>query len=183
MRYYPKECITSSLIVHIFSAALSALSLQKTEPLMATLHYYQDLLSFAFDKPAVSDFTSSEGDVYSNPAEIREAVKQLVASQGQVLTQRILTGMMFSFPGECFPDASSVMMAMFELMPQDAGAWLQSTLQMLPAGSMKPGEAERLLTGLSQQVQSGEIRKIRILLQGELRLVPRQRGDKANCIR
>ncbi|PLB41847.1 nuclear import receptor MTR10 [Aspergillus candidus] len=165
VRYYPKECITSSLIVHIFSAALSALSLQKIEPLMATLHYYQDLLSFAFDKPAVSDFTSPEGDAYSNPAEIREAVKQLVASQGQVLTQRILTGMMFSFPGECFPDASSVMMAMFELMPQDAGAWLQSTLQMLPAGSMKPGEAERLLTGLSQQVQSGEIRKIRILLQ------------------
>ncbi|PLN85021.1 mRNA transport regulator [Aspergillus taichungensis] len=165
VRYYPKECITSSLIVHVFSAALSALSLQKIEPLMATLHYYQDLLSFAFDKPAISDFTSSEGDVYSNPAEIREAVKQLVASQGQVLTQRILTGMMYSFPGDCFPDASSVMMAMFELMPQDAGAWLQSTLQMLPAGSMKPGEAERLLTGLSQQVQSGEIRKIRILLQ------------------
>ncbi|KAF9895064.1 Nuclear import receptor [Aspergillus nanangensis] len=165
IRYYPKECLNSSLAVPIFSAALSALTLQQIDPLMATLHYYHDLLSFAFDKPAVSDFTTSNGDPYTNPPEIREAVKQLIASQGQVLAQRMLTGMMFSFPGECFPDASGVMMSLFELMPQEAGTWLQTTLQMLPAGTMKAGEAERLLKGISDKVQSGEIRKIRALLQ------------------
>lgn len=168
VRYYPKECINSSLSVPIFSAALSALTLQQIDPLLATLHYYHDLLSFAFDKPAVSGFTSSNGEPYTNPPEIREAVKQLIASQGQVLAQRILTGMMFSFPGECFPDASGVMMSLFELMPQQAGSWLQTTLQMLPAGTMKAGEAERLLNGISEKVQSGEIRKIRVLLQGML---------------
>ncbi|KAL4892409.1 armadillo-type protein [Aspergillus ambiguus] len=165
MRYYPKECINSSLAVPIFSAALSALTLQQIDPLLATLHYYHDLLSFAFDKPAVSGFTSSNGDPYTNPPEIREAVRQLIASQGQLLTQRILTGMMFSFPGECFPDASGVMMSLFEIMPHEAGSWLQSTLQMLPAGTMKAGEAERLLKGISDKVQSGEIRKVRVLLQ------------------
>ncbi|KAL2811687.1 armadillo-type protein [Aspergillus granulosus] len=165
VRFYPKECITSNLAVTIFSAALSALSLQQIEPLMATLHYYHDLFSFAFDKPAVSSFTTPDGEAYSNPPDIREAVKQLITSQGQVLVQRILTGMMFTFPGECFPDASGLMMSLFDLMPPEAGAWVQSTLQMLPVGTMKAGEAERLLKGISDKVQSGEIRKIRALLQ------------------
>ncbi|RAH42796.1 nuclear import receptor MTR10 [Aspergillus brunneoviolaceus CBS 621.78] len=165
IRFYPKECITSELSVPIFSAALSALTLQQIDPLIATLHYYHDLFSFAFEKPAVSEFTTSDGNAYSTPVEVREAVKRLIASQGQLLVQRILTGMMFTFPGECFPDASGVLMSMFELMPEDAGTWLQSTLQMLPAGTMKQGEAERLLKGLFDKIQSGETRKIRVLLQ------------------
>lgn len=168
VRYYPKECISSSLAVPIFSAALSALTLQQTDPLIATLHYYRDLFSFAFDKPIVSQFSSPDGTAYSNPPEVQEAVRQLIASQGQILSQRVLTGMMFVFPGDCFADASGVMMTLFEVMPQEAGGWLQSTLQMLPAGTMKPGEAERLLKGVADKVQSGETRKIRVLLQGLL---------------
>lgn len=137
------------------------------DPLIATLHYYRDLFSFAFDKPMVSEFTSPEGEPYSNPPEVRDAVKGLLASQGQLLSQRVLTGMMFTFPGDCFPDASGVMMTLFELLPHETGAWLQSTLQMLPPGTIKPGEAERLLKSLSDKVHSGETRKIRVLLQGE----------------
>lgn len=167
VRYYPKKCISSSLAVPIFSAALSALTLQQVDPLIATLHYYRDLFGFAFDKPLVSEFTSPEGEPYTNPPEVREAVKSLIASQGQPLAQRVLTGMMFTFPGDCFPDASGVVMTMFELLHHETGAWLQTTLQMLPSGTMKPGEAERLLKNISDKVQSGETRKIRVLLQGE----------------
>ena len=169
IRYYPKKCISSNLAVPIFSAGLSALTLQQVDPLIATLHYYRDLFGFAFEKPLVSEFTSPEGKPYTNPPEVRDAVKALLLSQGQVLAQRVLTGMMFTFPGDCFPDASGVMMTMFQLLPQETGAWLQSTLQMLPAGSMKAGEAERLLKNISDKVQSGETRKIRVLLQGKYR--------------
>lgn len=172
VRYYPKKCISSSLAVPIFSAALSALTLQQVDPLIATLHYFRDLFGFAFDKPLVSEFTSPEGEPYTNPPEVREAVKGLIASQGQPLAERVLTGMMFTFPGDCFPDASGVMMTLFELLPQETGAWLQTTLQMLPAGTMKPGEAERLLKNISDKVQSGETRKIRVLLQGGSSLPP-----------
>jgi transportin-3 len=154
------------LAIPIFSAALSALTLQQVDPLIATLHYYRDLFSFAFEKPLVSEFTSPDEEPYVNPPEVREAVKSLIASQGQVLSQRVLVGMIFTFPGDCFPDASAIMMTMFELLPQETGAWLQNTLQMLPAGSMKPAEAERLLKNIAEKVQSGEIRKIRVLLQG-----------------
>jgi transportin-3 len=159
--------IGSNLAVPTFSAALSALTLQQTEPLIATLHYYRDLFGFAFEKPMVSGFTSPEGEPYQTPPEVMEAVKNLLISHGELLSQRILTGMMFTFPGDCFPDASGIMMTMFQLLPHETGAWLQSTLQMLPAGSMKGGEAERLLKSIADKVQSGETRKIRVLLQGK----------------
>ncbi|KAI2788206.1 hypothetical protein POX_e06219 [Penicillium oxalicum] len=165
VRYYPKKCISSELAVPIFSAALSALTLQQVDPLIATLHYYRDLFSFAFEKPLVSEFTSPDEEPYVNPPEVREAVKNLIASQGQLLSQRVLAGMIFTFPGDCFPDASAIMMTMFELLPHETGAWLQNTLQMLPPGSMKPAEAERLMKNIAEKVQTGEIRKIRVLLQ------------------
>ncbi|KAJ9252501.1 hypothetical protein DTO195F2_7418 [Paecilomyces variotii] len=165
MRFYPKKCVTSPLAIPIFSAALSALTLQQVDPLIATLHYYRDLLSFGFEHPSVSEFAGPNGEPYSNPVEIQAAVKQLVASQGQLLVQRILTGMMFTFPGDCFPDASGVLMTLFEMMPAEAGTWVQSTLQMLPPGSIKPGESEKLIKGISDKIQTGEMRRIRVLLQ------------------
>ncbi|CAI7596835.1 unnamed protein product, partial [Penicillium pancosmium] len=119
VRYYPKMYIGSSLAVPTFSAALSALTLQQTDPLIATLHYYRDLFGFAFEKPMVSGFTSPEGEPYQTPPEVMEAVKNLVLSHGELLSQRVLTGMMFTFPGDCFPDASGIMMTMFQLLPQE----------------------------------------------------------------
>lgn len=90
----------------------------------------------------------------------------MVHSQGEVLVQRILTGLMFSFPRDCFPDASGVLLVLFELMPQEVAVWVRKTIGMLPAGTVKPGEAERLMNGISDKVQKGEIRKVRTLLQG-----------------
>ncbi|KAI7974254.1 hypothetical protein EIK77_006189 [Talaromyces pinophilus] len=167
IRFYPKECVTSSLVVPIFSAGLSALTLQQVDPLIATLHYYRDLLSFGFETPSISNFSSPDGQPYTNPPEVRNAVKELVGNQGQLLVERVLTGMMFSFPEDCFPDASGILMAQFELMPQQTGMWVQSTIERLPAGTMKPGEAERLLTSISEKIQLSESRKIRVLLQGQ----------------
>ncbi|KUL85418.1 hypothetical protein ZTR_06966 [Talaromyces verruculosus] len=165
IRFYPKECVTSSLVVPIFSAGLSALTLQQVDPLIATLHYYRDLLSFGFETPSISNFSSPDGQPYTNPPEVRNAVKELVGNQGQLLVERVLTGMMFSFPEDCFPDASGILMTQFELMPQQTGLWVQSTIERLPAGTMKSGEAERLLTSISEKIQLSESRKIRVLLQ------------------
>ncbi|EEA21116.1 Nuclear import receptor [Talaromyces marneffei ATCC 18224] len=165
IRFYPKECVTSSLVVPIFSAGISALTLQQVDPLIATLHYYRDLLSFGFETPSISNFSDSDGQPYSNPPEVRNAVKELVGNQGQLLVERVLTGMMFNFPEDCFPDASGILMTQFELMPQQTGLWVQSTIERLPAGTMKPGEAERLLTSISEKIQQAESRKIRVLLQ------------------
>ncbi|PGH35900.1 transportin-3 [[Emmonsia] crescens] len=165
VRYYPKKSLTSTLAAPIFSASLSALTLQQVDPLTAVLHYCRDVLSFGTDKPSISGFTGPDGEPFTNTPEVQAAVKQLITSQGAILVQRVLTGMMFSFPGDCFPDASGVLMSLFELMPQETASWVEATVHMLPAGTLKPGESDRLMKMLSEKVHQGDIRKTRVVLQ------------------
>jgi transportin-3 len=93
------------------------------------------------------------------------AVKSLLASQGENLVQRCMTGMMYTFPPDCFPDASGVLLAMFQIMPREVAQWVAKTVQMLPQGSIAPQEQERLLRNIQQRIESDELRKIRSLLQ------------------
>jgi transportin-3 len=165
VRFYPQKTTCSSLATPTFEAAISALSLQQIDPLIATLHFVRDLLSFGGEKPPISEFNGSDGRTLSNSPEVQNVVRQLVVSLGPLLVQRILTGMMFSFPEECFPDASAILLALFGSMPQLAAEWVQGTLQLLPAGSLKTGEGNKLMKGISEKIQKGEMRKVRVLLQ------------------
>ena len=97
----------------------------------------------------------------------QQAVRRLVASQGEVLVQRILTGMMFNFPRDCFPDASGVLLGLFEIMPQETVVWVKGTIGMLPAGTVRAAEGDRLVASIGQKIQAGDARKIRVLMQGK----------------
>ena len=90
----------------------------------------------------------------------------MVASQGEVLVQRVMAGMMFTFPRDCLADASGVLLVMFELMPEQVATWVRGTIAMLPAGTVKVGDADRLVNAIAQKIQVGDMRKIRVLLQG-----------------
>lgn len=81
--------------------------------------------------------------------------------------QRILTGMMFHFPRDCFPDASGVLLGLFEVMPQEAAVWVKGTIGMLPAGTVRAAEGDRLMASIGQKIQVGDMRKIRVLMQGK----------------
>lgn len=137
--------------------------------MLATLHYLRDLLSYGTDHPNSSSFSpngSPSGNEPANSAKNIEAVRALVSAQGEALVQRALTGMMFHFPHECLQDASGVLLALFELAPQQTAAWIRGTVAMLPDGSVKPGEGDRLLAAVAERLRSGEMRKIRSLLHG-----------------
>ena len=164
--YYHTSLLPSHVCGPIIEAANSALTLQQGAPLTATLHFLSDFLSYGTDHPNSSNFdeTSSAGRTLNSP-EIQQCVKRLVAQNGEVLTQRILTGMMFLFPRDCLPDASSILLALFEIMPQAVAMWVKNTIQMLPAGTVKPGEGERLMNAMAIKLQQGELRKVRVLLQ------------------
>jgi transportin-3 len=165
VRYYPEKAICSPLAKPLLEASLTALTLQQIDPLIATLHYLRDFLSFGTDKPIVSEFDGPGGKPSTNPPQIQAAVKELLAVHGSVLVQRILTGMMFNYPEDCFADASSILLALFGIMPQQAAQWVQETIQLLPAGTLKPAEANRLMKAISEKIQQNEPRKVRFLLQ------------------
>ncbi|GME24070.1 mrna transport regulator [Neofusicoccum parvum] len=179
--FFPDQSVTSPLMPSILAAATTALTLLKEEPLIASLHFLRDFLAYGTDNPPSSDWGD---EPRTNPPQIQSAVKQLVNGQGEQLTQRIMTGMMYTFPRDCFPDASGVLLEMFNLMPVEVAQWVKTTVSMLPPGSISPQEAERLMNNINQyfqsfptklmfitpdsiirRIQANEVRKIRILLQ------------------
>ena len=165
--YYHEQFISASICEPVLSAAISTLALQQSAPLTATLHFLRDFLSYGTDNPNSSNFEDDRQDSRPrNPPELQQAIKRLIASQGEVLVQRILTGMMFHFPQDCFADASGVLLALFEIMPQETALWVRNTISLLPSGTVKSGEAERLMNGVGQNLQNRELRKVRMLLQG-----------------
>ncbi|GAB7362921.1 hypothetical protein MBLNU230_g3221t2 [Neophaeotheca triangularis] len=163
--YHANSFILSELAPSILSAAIHSLTLLKEEPLIATLHFLRDFLAYGNEEAPTSHFTDQEYQLRHNPPEVRETVHKFIASQGEAMTQRILTGMMYSFPPDCFPDASGVILALFQLMPQPAAQWVSQTVRALPEGSIAPQERERLINNIDQRIQSGETRRIRALLQ------------------
>lgn len=164
VRCYPQKAMNSPLASPIFSAALSGLSLQQVYPLIAVLHYLHDVLSFGTDKPSISTFPTT--DPSNAPTSgLKGNILQLLAAHGAILVQRLLTGMMYTFPEDVLHDASGVMMTLFTLLPHETAAWVDGTIALLPPGSMKAGESERLLTALRDKVERGDGRKIRIILQ------------------
>ena len=165
VRYYPENAICSPLAKPLLEASLTALTLQQIDPLIATLHYLRDFLSFGTDKPMVSELDGPNGKSWLNPPQVQAAVKELLLAHGPDLVQRILTGMMFNYPEDCFADASSILLAVFGLVPPQAAQWVQGTIQLLPAGTLKPAEANRLMKAISEKIQHNEPRKVRVLLQ------------------
>ncbi|KAF4556414.1 mRNA transport regulator MTR10-like protein [Elsinoe fawcettii] len=163
--YHSKALVTSHLMPTILQAATSTLTVLKEEPIVATLHFLRDFLAYGSSNPPRSNFSDESNRLSSEGPEIQNAVKQLLQSHGESLTQRVMAGMMYTFPAECIPDASGVLLAMFQLLPETMAGWVATTVNMLPAGSITPQEQERMLRNIQQRIQSGEVRKIRALLQ------------------
>ncbi|KAM7199905.1 Armadillo-type fold [Naviculisporaceae sp. PSN 640] len=161
--YYPHRLIPSQLLPPILRAAIHSMSLEKQEPVSAVLHYLRDLLMYGSENPAVSGNMSS-----ATSAQMRDIVKQLLLAQGEALIKQTMTGMMFTFPRDCFADGSGVLLGMFEILPAETANWVEQSIQMLPAGTVTPAEANRLLSKIREKLQGserGSSRHIRTLLQ------------------
>lgn len=163
VRYYPVKTLTSNLAEPMVKASLTALTLQSNEPILAALHFLRDTLDFGFDMPPVSALGGNGQQ--RTPPEVQNAIKRILSSTGQEMVQRVMTGMMFSFPEDVYPDASSILLALFNIIPQGAAQWVGNTLQLLPAGTLKPAEANKLMQGIAEKIQQNEPRKVRVLLQ------------------
>ena len=166
--YHSEKFLVSGLLAPILSAATTSLTLLKEEPLIATLRFLRDFLGYGGEDAPSSNFNQDDGTYNNrtNPPALRSAVHALVFSHGENLTQRCLTGMLYTFPLDCFPDASGVLLALFQLVPQETAAWTGKTVGLLPEGSISAQERERLMSKIGASVgQGGEVRKLRGVLQ------------------
>jgi transportin-3 len=160
--YYNREFVPSPLCSPILQAAIAVLVLQQHAPLSATLHYLYDFISYGSERPS-----SSSLDDAPKPIEIQPIVKRHILAQGENLVRGLLTGMMYSFPRDCLQDATAILIAMFEILPDQTGLWVKNTIAMMPPGTLKQGEAERVMANMATRVQQGDFRKLRSILQGK----------------
>lgn len=165
VRFYPIKTITSPLASPMVQAALTSLTLPLVEPLLATLQFLRDYLDFGFEHPPVSEFTAGDGPRQKTPVEIQNAVRQTLEKLGQQIVQQTMTGLMYTFPEDCYGDASAILLTIFSLAPAAAAEWVAATLQLLPQGSLKPEEANKLMKSINDKVRNNEVRKVRAILQ------------------
>lgn len=165
--YYHQQLLPAPVCEPIIQASISALNLEQDAPLIATLHFLRDFLSYGTDHPNSSTLGErSRESASDNYPQMQQTVKRLIESQGEALVQRILTGMMFHFPKDCLPDASGVLHALFEIMPHEVALWIKGTLAILPPGTVRAAEGDRLMSSIGQNIQSRDTRKIRALVHG-----------------
>lgn len=160
--YFPQRLIPSELLVPIFEAGVYALTLEQRDPLSATLHFLRDLLTYGGDNPATSNAMAPE-----TAAQIKHVIHNLLMSHGEKLVKQVMAGMMITFPRDCFADGSGVLLAMFELLPNETTAWVEKTLLLLPPGTITPVESERLMAKIKDRLRGdpGNMRQVRALLQ------------------
>ena len=162
--YYPQKLIPSQLSSPIFEAAISVLTLEQREPLSATLHYLRDLLGWGSQDPPASYEQLSRPVIQ----QLSELVKQLLETKGEKLVQRVLAGMMITFPRDCFADGSGPLLTLFEIMPAQTVAWVDRTLRLLPPGTVTPAEVDRLMVKIKEKLGANDthdVRQIRSILQ------------------
>ncbi|KAH8656202.1 armadillo-type protein [Tricladium varicosporioides] len=158
--YYPHKLISSSLFTPIFQAGVSALALEQREPLTAALHYLRDVIGYGGDNPP----SSSQSP---NPVEIKQVVQELILANGEHLVKQIMAGMMITFPDDCFSDGSGALLELFQLLPQQTATWVDKTVRMLPPGTIREAEIDKLMNGIKERLALGPdgLRKVRSLLQ------------------
>ncbi|KAK6337721.1 Nuclear import receptor [Orbilia brochopaga] len=158
--FHPMRIIPSALLEPSMKAALACLVLEQNEPLIAVLHFLRDLLVYGTATPPTSRYDSPE-----NPPQIRQAVVSITRSQGEILTIRILSGLMYSFPRDCVPDSSGVLMTLIDLLPEETVGWVAKTVAQLPPGSVSDQERQKFLTNFQQSIISRNHKKVRYQLQ------------------
>jgi transportin-3 len=151
---HSRRAILSPLMPHVVRAACWSLELLKFDVLIAVLRFLRDFI----DNGGPDSPYSSLGQPAANSPEIQATVKQLLQQHGQEITERVLRGMMETFPEDCIPDASGVVLDLLNVMPQETTTWIATTLQNLPANSIRPQEREKLASGIQQYVRSPLVR-------------------------
>ncbi|CDK27682.1 unnamed protein product [Kuraishia capsulata CBS 1993] len=162
LMFFPFKFVDSPLLTSSFSTALAALStLTQVDPISNTLEFLIDLFSWGFETPPISF-------VDEVPAEVQLKLRQFTLQVGQELTTVLMTGLIYSFPYDCAPDASDLLSKIIKLSVSqntpDAKAgliWLDGSIQTLPTGSVNEKERLKLLATVETAINSKDFRRVR----------------------
>ncbi len=157
LMFFPFKFIASDLLSPTFQSAMISLNLEQFDPLITTLHFLIDLISWGFESPPISIFDEV-------PENIRSIVILFASNHGSDLTSKLLSGLIFSFPKDTHPDASELLLKLLKLTddPNKVAEWLAHTLDYsLPPGTVTSEEKEKLLLTVQTALGSGDYKRVR----------------------
>ncbi|KAK7206639.1 armadillo-type protein [Myxozyma melibiosi] len=167
MTNYPYRFLQSELCKPSIDAALAIFAIENKEPIFTAIDLLHDIFSYGFKTPPRSHILFNEpGDQFYEanevPPEIQALVKQMIYTEGAVFTQRIFSGLLYTFPRDCVSDGVSVLLVVLRLAGLPSSVqWVDATLNMLPAGSITPQERAKYLQDIENAIQSDDMNKLR----------------------
>ncbi|OLL23641.1 hypothetical protein NEOLI_004172, partial [Neolecta irregularis DAH-3] len=171
----PTSILSSAIFKTIFESCIQLSTLDHPWALSAMLNFLRDVLSYG-----LADSPTSRTSTGPPPA-VQLIVRQITAEYGVPLTQAMFSGMIYSFPRDCVPDGSFILLSLVEIHASTALTWLKQVVNMLQNG-LTDDEREKFLRGIEGAENDGP--KIRRLLQDftaryrRRNVLPRQRYEK-----
>ncbi|KAH3687153.1 hypothetical protein WICPIJ_001868 [Wickerhamomyces pijperi] len=157
--FFVPDFILSDLLSPVFQTCLHSLAnSKKYEPVLSTLQFLIDLISWGFDHPPISIFEEL-------PDDVKLTVRKHINSDnaGGVLITTVLKGLIFTFPSDTHLDSTDLITKTIRLAgsPDTAVHWLDSALASLPQGSVGEKERTKLLSTVSAALSSKDFRRVR----------------------
>lgn len=158
--FFVTQYVLSDILKPSFDASLVALELEKTEPVVSTLHFLIDLISWGFDTPPISILEEI-------PPEVKITVQNFISENGGILVNSLLQGLIFRFSQDAQIDAFDALGKTIRLAPNPDTAvmWLNGSLDALPQNTVSPQERNKLLTTMSTALNSKDYRRIRVSIK------------------
>ncbi|KAK9459739.1 armadillo-type protein [Lipomyces oligophaga] len=165
---YPYRFIPSELCKPTINAAVAVFTTENKDPIFTAIDLLHDLFSYGFATPprsmAVMNDPAGDGTDYMGrvPVEIQNIAHQLVNSEGEVLTQQLILGFLYTFPRDCVPDGVGVLLVVFRLAgASNSVQWLQRTFSMMPTGSITAEEQQKYLESVQTLITKDDMVKLR----------------------
>lgn len=162
LMFYPVEFIDDlSFLKPVKQASIITLTkVREFEPLISTLHFLIDLVSWGLPYPPVSFF---EDNPEGFPEGIRPAIKSFLVSDntGGELIKVIMEGLIFNFHFDLQQDANDLLIKIITVSPDQnlSIQWLSEVINNLPNVNQK--EIEKLMKVIVVALPNKDNRRIR----------------------
>lgn len=162
LMYFPFKLIPESdLLKSVKESSLIVLQqVDEFEPLVSTLHFLIDLVSWGFDNPPVSFFEE-------NPIFIKETVQKFLIfeNQGCEILKVLIHGSIFKFPNDIQIDANDLLIKLLTVIPDSnlSVEWLTSVIKLLP--NVNEREITKLIKVIQVAIPNKDTKRIRTSLK------------------
>lgn len=178
LMFSPERLIRADeLVQQVYATALRALEVyHEYGAISSVLQFLVDFYSWGFETPPISFME----DI---PEDLKVKIRAFTVATGQELVNRLMYGIIYSFPSDCRPEANELLTKVIELASLGNGSklpvvWLDNFLSSVPQGSVTEKEKMTLLSNVESAVNTKQPRNIRTSIRDFANWYKRKNVDR-----